>query len=144
MHSLASLAAHLRTLTQDQLTSLVATRRDATLEPAPKTADQLAERLLHPSSMAAACALLTRPQLQVGEAATALGDGCSTAQLAALLGVPDDDPDLAAALRRLTGLALIWPQAGGLAAAHLSGLWPHPLDLGPQRRPRAGSSGSSS
>ncbi|NJP32862.1 hypothetical protein [Micromonospora thermarum] len=36
-----SLAAHLRALTEEQLTSLVANRRDATLEPAPKTADQL-------------------------------------------------------------------------------------------------------
>ncbi|MFE9202548.1 helicase-associated domain-containing protein [Micromonospora sp. NPDC007230] len=126
-----SLAAHLRTLTEAQLTSLVATRRDATIEPAPKTVDQLAVRLLHPSSMAAACALLTLPQLQVGEAAAALGDGWTTARLATLLGVPEGDADLAAALRRLTDLALIWPSADGFAAAHLSPIWPHPLDLGP-------------
>ncbi|MEW2383025.1 helicase-associated domain-containing protein [Micromonospora sp. NPDC047707] len=126
-----SLAAYLRTLTQEQLTSVVANRRDATLEPAPTTADQLAVRLLHPSSMAAACALLTLPQLQVGEAAAALGDGCTTARLATLLGVPESDADLAAALRRLTELALIWPYADGFAAAHLSPLWPHPLNLGP-------------
>ncbi|PSK61354.1 hypothetical protein B0E53_06751 [Micromonospora sp. MH33] len=125
-----SLADHLRTLTQEQLTSLVASRRDATVEPAPKTAEQLAVRLLHPSSMAAACALLTLPQLQVGEAAGSLGDGCTTARLATLLGVPEGDVDLAVALRRLTELALIWPYADGFAAAHLSPLWPHPLDLG--------------
>ncbi|MEO3779929.1 helicase-associated domain-containing protein [Micromonospora sp. B11E3] len=126
-----SLAAHLCALTQEQLTALVAKRRDATIEPAPQTADQLAVRLLHPSSMVAACALLTLPQLQVGEAAAALGDGCTTARLAALLGVPEGDADLAAALRRLTGLALIWPYADGFAAAHLSPMWPHPLGLGP-------------
>ncbi|MEH1011813.1 helicase-associated domain-containing protein [Micromonospora sp. CPCC 206060] len=126
-----SLAAYLRTLTQDQLTSLVANRRDATIEPAPKTADQLAVRLLHPSSMVAACALLTLPQLQVGEAAAALGDGCTTARLATLLDVPEGDADLAEALRRLTELALIWPYADGFAAAHLSPIWPNPLDLGP-------------
>lgn len=126
-----SLAAHLRTLTLEQLTSLVATRRDVTVEPAPKSADQLAARLLHPSSMAGACALLTLPQLQAGEAAAALGDACTTARLATLLGVPADDPDLAAALRRLTDLALIWPHADGFAAAHLRAVWPHPLDLGP-------------
>jgi hypothetical protein len=80
--------------------------------------------------MAAACALLTLPQLQVGEAAAALGDGCTTVRLAGLLGVPEDDPDLAEALRRLAALALVWPRAGGLAAAHLSEMWPHPLDLG--------------
>ncbi len=78
MSSAAALAVHLRTLAEDQLTALVATRRDVTIEPVPKTVDQLAERLLHPSSMAAACALLTLPQLQVGEAAAALGDGCTT------------------------------------------------------------------
>ncbi|MEU5943372.1 hypothetical protein ABZ807_30380 [Micromonospora sp. NPDC047548] len=36
-----------------------------------------------------------------------------------------------AALRRLTELALIWPYADGFAAAHLSPMWPHPLNLGP-------------
>lgn len=94
------------------------------------TVGQLAERLLHPSSMARACALLTLPQLQLGEAAAALGDGCTTVRLAELLGVPEGDQDLAEALRRLMALALIWPRAGGLAAAHLSEMWPHPLDLG--------------
>ncbi|MFC0532509.1 hypothetical protein [Phytohabitans kaempferiae] len=115
----------------DQLTSLVASRRDATLEPAPKSTEQLAVRLLHPSSMAGACALLTLPQLQAGEVAAGLGDGCTAARLAMLLGVPADDPDLGAALRRLTQLALIWPHAGGFVAAHLSAVWPHPLMLGP-------------
>ncbi|MGN9911095.1 helicase-associated domain-containing protein [Phytohabitans sp. LJ34] len=81
--------------------------------------------------MAAGCALLTLPQLQVGEAAAALGDGCTAVRLATLLGVPADDPDLAAALRRLTQLALIWPHADGFAAAQLSVVWPHPLNLGP-------------
>ncbi len=131
MQPFVSLAAHLRTLTQDQLTGLVSIRRDATFEPAPTTADQLAERLLHPSSMVAACALLTLPELQVAEAAAALGAGCGTARLADLLDVPEDDPDLAAALRRLAGLVLIWPHDGGLAAGHLGVAFSHPLDLGP-------------
>jgi hypothetical protein len=81
--------------------------------------------------MAAACALLTLPQLQAGEAAAALGDGCTTARLATLLGVQEDHPDLTAALRRLAQLALIWPHTDGFAAAHLSAMWPHPLNLGP-------------
>jgi hypothetical protein len=94
-------------------------------------ADQLAARLLHPSSMAGACGLLTLPQLQAWEAAAALGDGCTTARLATLLGVPEADPDLAAALRRLTQLAVIWPHADGFVVSHLSAVWPHPLNLGP-------------
>ena len=104
MHPFVSLAAHLRALTEDRLTGLVEDRRDVTLEPAPKTTDQLAERLLYPASMAAACALLNLPQIQVCEAAVALGDGCTPARLGALLGVPEEDPDLAAALGRLTKL----------------------------------------
>jgi hypothetical protein len=126
-----SLTTHLRALSQDQLTDLVAFRRDATMEPAPTTVDQLAARLLHPRSMAAACSLLTLPQLQVGEAAAALGARCTTVRLAELLRVPEDDPDLAAALRRLTELALIWPDGDTNAAAHLSAVWTHPLGLGP-------------
>ncbi|MGX6601902.1 hypothetical protein ACWKSP_07175 [Micromonosporaceae bacterium Da 78-11] len=78
MSSVAALAAYLRTLTETELTELVTIRRDVTVEPAPETNGQLAERLLRPSSMAAACALLTLPQLQAAEAAVALGEGCGT------------------------------------------------------------------
>ena len=130
MSSAAALAGHLRTLTEDDLAALMAIRRDSTIEPVPKTIGELAGRLLHPSSMAVACALLNLPQLQVGEAAAAVGDGCTVVRLAELLGVPQDDPDLASALRRLTDLALVWPLGDGLAAAHLTEMWPHPLDLG--------------
>lgn len=110
---------------------MISIRRDVTLEPTPRTIDQLAARLLHPGSLAAACALLSLPELQVAEAAAALGDRCTAAGLAALLGVPSDDADLAAALRRLTGLTLLWPLADGLAAAQLNAMWPYPLELGP-------------
>lgn len=81
--------------------------------------------------MAAACSLLTLPQLQVGEAAAALGGSCTTARLATLLGVPEDDPDLAAALRRLTELALVWPDGDANVATHLGVVWTHPLGLAP-------------
>ncbi|MFC7532210.1 helicase-associated domain-containing protein [Actinoplanes sp. GCM10030250] len=130
MSSVAGLAAHLRTLTEHEIAGLVATRRDATFEPVPATVEQLAERLLRPSSMAGACALLNLPQLQVGEAAAALGDGCTAGRLAVLLGVPEDDLGFVAALRRLAALALVWPRADGIAAAHLGEMWSHPLDLG--------------
>jgi XPB/Ssl2-like helicase family protein len=130
VQTVVALSAHLRALAEDELSGLIRARRDVTIEPVPKTVDQLAERLLHPSSMAAACALLTLPQLQVAEAAAALGDGCTVTRLAGLLGVQEDDPDLAEALGRLTKLVLVWPRPGGLAAAHLHEMWPHPLDLG--------------
>ncbi|MEU4161171.1 helicase-associated domain-containing protein [Actinoplanes sp. NPDC026670] len=131
MHPVNSLAAHLRTLGQDQLTALVTIRRDVTIDPPPKTAAEVAGRLLQPSSLTVACSLLTLPQLQVAEVAAALDHSCDTARIAALVGVPDDDVDLLAALDRLTGLALLWPEAGGLAAGHLSEVFPAPLDLGP-------------
>ncbi|BEL09314.1 helicase-associated domain-containing protein [Actinoplanes sichuanensis] len=139
MQPVDSLAAHLRTLGQDQLTALVAIRRDVTLDPPPKTAEEVAGRLLQPSSLAVACSLLTLPQLQVAEAAAALDQSCDTARIAVLLGVPKDDLDLGAALDRLTELALLWPEAGGLAAGHLSEIFPTPLDLGPGAAPLYGS-----
>ncbi|WP_250038050.1 helicase-associated domain-containing protein [Paractinoplanes maris] len=130
MSSAAALAGHLHTLGEEELAELIAIRRDVAFEPAPKSVDQLTERLLHPSSMTAAAILLNLPELQVVEAAAALGDGCTTVRLAALLGVADDDPDLGAAVRRLIELALIWPHEGALAAGHLDEIWSHPLDLG--------------
>jgi hypothetical protein len=130
VHPVASLAAHLRTVTQDQLAALVTIRRDVTIDPAPKTAEEVAGRLLQPSSLMVACTLLTLPQLQVAEVAAATGGRCDAARIGALVGVPEKDLDLVAALDRLAGLALIWPEGGGLAAAHLGQVFPHPLGLG--------------
>ncbi|MBM2622946.1 hypothetical protein JIG36_46350 [Actinoplanes sp. LDG1-06] len=107
MHSLDSLVSHLLTRTPEELTELTEVRPDVALEPAPTRVEQLARRLLDPASMTAACALTTRPQLQVAEAAAALGRKCTVAGLAELMGVAGDDPDLAAAVHRLTELALI-------------------------------------
>jgi hypothetical protein len=128
--AVSALAAHLRTLGEDQLTRLIAIRRDATLEPVPRSVDELADRLLDPSSMVGACMMLPLPHLQVVEAAAALGGSCTILRLGALLGVRENDPDLEVALRGLTEQVLIWPYDGGLAVEHLEELWPHPLDLG--------------
>ncbi|HWS34899.1 MAG TPA: helicase-associated domain-containing protein [Actinoplanes sp.] len=130
MSTIAALAAHLRTLTAEQLAGLVTNRRDVTVGPAAKTVEELAARLLRPESMAGACTLLTLPRMQVGEAAAVFGDDCSLARLAGLFGVPENDRELADALQGLIGLALVWPQDGGLAAAHLGQIWAHPLGLG--------------
>ena len=72
MKTVAGLVRHLQTLTQEQLAELLRLRRDAAVEPAPKSLDQLAGRLGHPASMVGALALLTLPQLQVAEAVAAL------------------------------------------------------------------------
>ncbi|WP_328459358.1 helicase-associated domain-containing protein [Actinoplanes sp. NBC_00393] len=125
-----SLAVHLKTLTRQELTELLSARRDATLEPAPKTLLKLAERLLTPSSLAGAMSLLNLPQLQVTEAAAALGDGFTPVEMAALLGVPEKD--LTGVLAELCALAVIWPQAGGYAAEHLTAVLPNPLGTGPR------------
>jgi hypothetical protein len=129
--SLRSLSSHLQTLTQQQVTVLLTARHDASVAPVPKTMAKLAGRLLQPRSLAGAFTLVTLPQLQVAEAVAAVGDGCTPGRLAALLGVPEDDPDLAAALARLGALALVWPHGDGLAGAHLATVWPQPLGLGP-------------
>lgn len=124
------LATYLRGLGEKQLVELLTYRVDARIEPAPRTVSALADALLYPGSIMAALAGLTLPQVQVAQAAAALGDGCTRRRLAALLGVGEDDQELTAALGRLTAYALVWPAGEGLVADHLHVVWPHPLGLG--------------
>lgn len=126
-----SLVAHLRTLTEEQLTQRLAARPELTLQPAPDNLPELADRILDPRSVNAVLTALTLPELQVGETVAALGDGCTAADLAALLDRPSDDSALAAALARLSVYTLTWPLGNGLAGDHLRAAWPRPLQLGP-------------
>lgn len=127
-----ALVSHLHTLTEQQLADLASARRELTVEPAPATLNQLALRMLSEESIGAACSDLSRPELQVAEAVAALGDGWTVARLAALMGVPADDPVLLAIVERLAGKALIWRVGVGFAGDHLEEFWPEPLGLGPR------------
>lgn len=126
-----SLVAHLRTLTEEQLTERLAARPELTLQSAPDSLLELADRVLDPRSVNAVVTALTLPELQVCETIAALGDGCTVAEVAALLDRPSDDSALAAALGRLSVYTLTWPLGNGLAGDHLRAAWPHPLQLGP-------------
>jgi hypothetical protein len=125
-----ALLGQLRTLTEPDLAELGAKRRDLTNAPTPASLTELAERMLSPRSLLIAGALLNRPQLQLAEAVAALGDGWTTAGLAALIGVPETDPTLRTGLAELSAVGLIWPVGDGFAGDHLQAIWPHPLDLG--------------
>lgn len=127
-----ALITRLHGLTEPELAELAAMRRDLTMEPLPPTLTRLAVRMLEPESLRIACSQVSRADLQVAEAAAALGDGWTLPRLSALIGVAGEDAALRASLARLSGLGLIWPLDGGFAADHLEDMWPQPLDLGPR------------
>ncbi|BAL91153.1 hypothetical protein AMIS_59330 [Actinoplanes missouriensis 431] len=121
------LAAHLRTLSPEELSALLTARLDVLQEPAPRSLGELAGRLLRQESIIRTLSLSALSHVQVAEAVAALGDGWTVARLADLLGVPADDPFLRETLSVLAGRGLVWPGAG----SHLRVMWPHPLGLGP-------------
>ncbi|QSB15633.1 helicase-associated domain-containing protein [Natronosporangium hydrolyticum] len=100
-----------------QLTTLLTHRPEGSLPPAPTNLLELADRLAHPSTVAAALRRLPTPAIQVVEVLQLLEpDGGDPAALADWLGRPTDDADLAAALDRLADAGLAWfdPGAGVL------------------------------
>jgi hypothetical protein len=125
-----SLAAYLSSLSPDQLAGVIARRPEAQLPPEPRTFAALAARLSVQQLSGHALIGLTRPEFQVAEALAALGDGCSRSELAAALGVADDDNRLAEVLDRLAEHALVWPDGGRLRMVALDQLWPNPMGLG--------------
>ncbi|MEU8242236.1 helicase-associated domain-containing protein [Actinoplanes missouriensis] len=127
MPTLEHLAAHLRTLSPEELSALLTARLDVLQEPAPRSLGELAGRLLRQESIIRTLSLSALPHVQVAEAVAALGDGWTVARLADLLGVSTDDPFLRETLSVLAGRGLVWPGAG----SHLRVMWPHPLGLGP-------------
>ncbi|MFD2091750.1 helicase-associated domain-containing protein [Blastococcus deserti] len=103
----ATLAAWLRTRSDEQLSALLAARPDVA-RPAPSDLVALASRLAVPVSVDRALDELDAATLQVLDVVLlAPGDGVAPDELiAALPGLPDDV--LAAALERLTTRALLW------------------------------------
>ncbi|MGH3743106.1 MAG: hypothetical protein ACRDT1_17495, partial [Micromonosporaceae bacterium] len=65
----------LATLRPAELAEVLLARGDVLAAPAPRTVAELADRLGHPSSVAAAVFRLPLPAVQIAEAVQALGDG---------------------------------------------------------------------
>jgi hypothetical protein len=140
-------ATALRRLGFDGLADLLALRPDVTAEPIPRSLQELATRLDHPSSVLRALRQLDLPTLQVCEALAALGDRPSVKDLARLLDVRSRDEDLQRCLAVLRSYGLVTEDIGGpaprlvadhgatvgtlqlAAAARLA--WNPPLGLGP-------------
>ncbi|OYO06516.1 helicase-associated domain-containing protein [Enemella evansiae] len=125
----------LRSLDAEQLSGLLAARDDLRLPP-PADLTELVARATTTSSVHRALDGLNRFQLDCCEALAALPDPTTTADLAALLGSPDEP--VVAALDRLRELALVWGQGAELhlVRAARQAFEPHPGGLAaPSPRP---------
>ncbi|MGW7457114.1 hypothetical protein [Streptomyces sp. NPDC054797] len=133
MASGSTLTAWLRGLDGPRLARVLATRNDTVSPPEPRSVGELADRLQRPGSVALALPLLTLPDLQVAEAAAALGTTASREALAKLLGATAGEAGFAleAVLETLAGHALVWPDHNGRlhTAAPLRQAWDVPLGL---------------
>lgn len=136
-----SLVAYLASLSEGELAEVTAHRPESTVPPPPRDLPQLAARLRMDHSVVAALVRLNRPALQAAQALTALGSGCTVAELAAALGVAEDDAHLAGSLTELRRLTIAWPDVrtarcghpscSGIATVPLRDVWPMPHGLGP-------------
>lgn len=123
MTTLADVRAWLGTLTQDHLAALVEVRGDV-LDGAPvRDLDDLAERLIHVSSVAAVLADLPTPIAEVLETLVSCGAGASVRRAAELLddaAAPSPQEHLAAVMAcagHLEQAALAWPVGARPAGA---------------------------
>ncbi|MFB4306853.1 helicase-associated domain-containing protein [Actinomadura sp. GTD37] len=114
----------LATLEQDVLAEVLAARADVCGPSEPDGWDALAERLQRTESVERALKRLTRPCLQVAEAAATLGQDATRARITASLDGPGAAVDDALAV--LERHALVWPGHGGTlhAAQPLCERWP--------------------
>ncbi len=119
----------LGSLDERGLADLLAARPDL-LDPPPRGMLDLATRASGPLSLEACRQALDRGCHQVHQALSLLPPAATIGQLAALLGVDDDDPDLVAVLGRLAERALVLRDGERLQL--LPGLeLHHPAGLGP-------------
>ena len=122
----------LKGLPEEALTRLLAARPEALEPPWPRHLRALAERIGEPTAVTMTIRGLPTPAVQVLRALAALPVGATRATLASLLGLAQDDPDLAQTLATLTEHGLAWVdedhrlgQPRGAAAG-----WRQPLNLG--------------
>ncbi|MGH3663292.1 MAG: helicase-associated domain-containing protein, partial [Micromonosporaceae bacterium] len=120
----------LATLRPAELAEVLLARGDVLAAPAPRTVAELADRLGHPSSVAAAVFRLPLPAVQIAEAVQALGDGRPLRALASALGRGVGDEELLRTVRTLRRHALVWIEDATLRTAGLGHVWTHPIGLG--------------
>lgn len=133
------LAEWLHGLDSEALAALLDRRPDAVEGRAPSTLGQLAQRLEHPGSLAAALRGLNAPALQALDALVALGERRTRAALLGLLaGEPGSEHEAAidAALADLVAAGLVWPGEGDRwqVPGTLAEVLPSTLGLGPSAR----------
>jgi hypothetical protein len=106
-----TLAEHLGTLDADALATVIERRPELGRGPAPRTLEELAQRLEHPESTAAALRGFRRPLLQVVEALLGLDEQASAAAVTELLAGegPDHDAAVESVLAELGDYAIVWP-----------------------------------
>ena len=103
-----ALLAHLRRLDPAGVAALLELRPDVLWRPEPRDLRDLAERLSEPDGIAGVLSDLPVPSAQLCEALSALGGRTSLTELAALLGVPEDDHGLVVTLGVLQDRAVTW------------------------------------
>jgi hypothetical protein len=101
-----SFADALARLVADDLTALLTARPDVLVEPAPRTFEQLAQRLGGAESLSAALATCDRDMLFVGQAVALSGPAPTTSAVMAFLRSPE--PLVVATLDRLCARGLAW------------------------------------
>jgi len=132
-----SLTEHLVTFDEPSLTTLLSRRPDALRGAEPRDLAELGELLNHPASLYVVLSRLTRPCLQLAEAAAALGTGATRARLLSFLdntGCSErgQDADVDDVLSELYAVAVAWPGARdriGMPDA-LASMFGSPLRLG--------------
>ncbi|MEU8802305.1 helicase-associated domain-containing protein [Spirillospora sp. NPDC048819] len=114
----------LATLEKGALAEVLAARSDVCGPTEPGGWDELAERLQQRQSVERALRRLTRPCVQVAEAAATLGQDATRSRITVLLDGPDAAVD--EALTTLERHALVWPGPGGVlhVAETLCERWP--------------------
>ncbi|RZS86878.1 SAP domain-containing protein [Motilibacter rhizosphaerae] len=125
-----TLAEHLASLSPDALADLLSLRADALAEPRPETLGDLAARLESGMSGMRALSLVDGHGFAIAQAAAALGDGFTTADLESL--VPEPAGTARAALEELARRGLVWRDGEEWRSSRgFRRLFPDALGLGP-------------
>jgi Helicase conserved C-terminal domain len=121
-------------LDEAELAALLSRRPDVLLGAQPRDLGELAERMRHPMSLVTALRAGPLPCVQVAEAAQALGEGCTRADLAGFLtdSGPHHRVNVDRIVDRLIADAVFWTEDGAQFELPdgLADIFPSPLGLG--------------